>query len=202
LDPLEQIRLESAWSRRYHQKKRQANPMSNSSDPKARPLNLGKFAPTAKVPDAQTPPEGEGETMFIRRTTAATVETKLPPEAAENGEFGLPMKEMLGIITYCYARGVFNSGEIAARLKKEPTLREAFGRNLPDETTIRRFRRKYANEIEDALELLYQAFPPQDPALPAHSDGQPDKLAQKQAGSRVHDAIWVDNKLPGHPFKD
>jgi hypothetical protein len=176
--------------------------MSNSSDPKAKPLNLGKFAPTAKIPDPQTPPEGEGETMFIRRTTAAAVETKLQPTAPESSEFGLPMKEMLGVITYCYARGVFNSGEIAARLKKEPELVKAFGRNLPDEATIRRFRRKYANEIEEALELLYQAFPPQDPALPADPDAHPAKLAQKQAGSRVHDAIWVDNKLPGHPFMD
>ncbi len=176
--------------------------MSISPDPNAKPLNLGKFAPAPNAEKAQTPPEGEGETMFIRRTTAETVETKLQPAAQESAEFGLPMKEMLGVITYCYARGVFNSGEIAVRLKAEPKLREAFGRNLPDEATIRRFRRKYANEIEDALELLYQAFPPQDPALPADPGGQPGRLAQKQAGSRVHDAIWTDNNLPGHPFMD
>jgi hypothetical protein len=108
---------------------------------------------------------------------------------------------MLGVITYCYARGVFNSGEIAARLKQEPELRKALGRNLPDEATIRRFRRMYAGEIEDALELLYQAFPPQT-AAQAAAAGHETSFAHKSARSRVHDAIWTDNKLPGKPLRD
>ena len=134
--------------------------------------------------------------MFIRRTTAAAVENKFEAAEQQTPEFGLPVKEMLGVITYCYARGVFNSGEIAARLKKEPELRKAVGGNLPDEATIRRFRRKYAGEIEDALELLYQHFPPQNAVDPL------EDVAHKQASSRVHDAIWTDNKLPGRPLRD
>jgi hypothetical protein len=172
------------------------NPMNKSDPSKGKPLNLGKFKPSPDNEQPQTPPEGEGETMFIRRTTAATVESKLEPAERQSAEFGLPVKEMLGVITYCYARGVFNSGEIAARLKKEPELRKAVGGNLPDEATIRRFRRKYAGEIEDALELLYQHFPPQAVA------DKPEDLAHKHASSRVHDAIWTDNKLPGRPLRD
>lgn len=166
-----------------------------NSKSKGKPLNLAKFKPSTKLPQPAGPPTGEGETMFIRRTTAAAVESKLAPAEQQNEEYGLPLKEMLGVITYCYARGYFNSGEIAALLKKEPELRKSLGRKLPDEAAIRRFRRKYAGEIEDALELLYQAFPPQDAALPAGT-------AHRQASSRVHDAIWTDNKLPGHPIRD
>jgi len=140
--------------------------------------------------------------MFIKRTTAAAVERQLPPEAQQAQEFGLPLKEMLGIITYCYARGVFASGEIASRLKQDPDLRKAVGRNLPDEDAIRRFRRRYAGEIEDALESLYKAFPPRDPSLPAEEEVMDGDLAQRQAGSRVHNAIWTDNKLPGRPTID
>ena len=170
--------------------------MSKSSGPEGKPLNLAKFKPSPDNEQPQTPPEGEGETMFIRRTTAAAVENKFEAAAQQSAEFGLPLKEMLGVITYCYARGVFNSGEIAARLKQEPELRKAVGGNLPDETTIRRFRRMYAGEIEDALELLYQHFPPQAAAE------RPEDLAHKQASSRVHNAIWTDNKLPGRPLRD
>jgi hypothetical protein len=170
--------------------------MNKSPAAKGKPLNLAKFKPSAKGEQPQTPPEGEGETMFIRRTTAAAVENRFEPAAQQTAEFGLPLKEMLGVITYCYARGVFNSGEIAARLKQEPELRKAVGGNLPDEITIRRFRRMYAGEIEDALELLYQHFPPQEAA------GRIGELAHKQASSRVHDAIWTDNKLPGRPLRD
>ncbi len=170
--------------------------MSKSPGPEGKPLNLGKFKPSPDNAQLQTPPEGEGETMFIRRTTAAAVENKFEAAAQQSAEFGLPLKEMLGVITYCYARGVFNSGEIAARLKQEPELRKAVGGNLPDETTIRRFRRMYAGEIEDALELLYQAFPPELAAA------DKEKLAHQQASARVHNAIWTDNKLPGRPLRD
>ncbi len=114
--------------------------MSKPSKSPAKPLHLAKFAPAAEV-KGETPADAEGETMFIRRTTAAAVETRLQPVAAQDKEFGLPLEVMLGVITYCYARGVFNSGEIAARLKAEPELRKAFGRDLPDESAIRQFRR-------------------------------------------------------------
>lgn len=173
--------------------------MSTPAKSADKPLHLAKFAPTAPESNTGATPSSEGETMFIRRTTAEAVENKLHPSAPQSAEFGLPLETMLGVITYCYARGVFNSGDIAARLKAEPELRKAFGRDLPDESAIRRFRRKYAGEIEDALETLYVAFPPQ--ADSAHSD-QPENAAHKQAGSRVHDAVWTDNKLPGHPIRD
>jgi hypothetical protein len=172
--------------------------MSKPPGPEEKPLNLAKFTPSAEPAPAQEPVASEGETMFIKRTTAAAVEEKLPAAEQANAEFGLPVKEMLGVITYCYSRGIFNSGEIAVRLKQEPELRKALGRNLPDEAAIRRFRRKYAGEIEDALELLYQAFPPQASTTASESDN----AARKHAGSRVHDAIWTDNKLPGHPLRD
>ncbi len=167
-----------------------------SNPPENKPLNLGKFNPSQTPQPSPESATSEGETMFIRRTTAAAVENNFDPVAQQTSEFGLPLKEMLGVITYCYARGIFNSGEIAARLKQEPELRKALGKNLPDEATIRRFRRMYAGEIEDALELLYQAFPPELTAA------DKEKLAHQQASSRVHNAIWTDNKLPGQPLRD
>ncbi len=168
--------------------------MDNQEIKPNKPLNLGKFDP-AKGDELGC----EGETMFIRRTTAAVVEEKLAPLAATE-EFGLPLKEMLGIITYCYARGVFPSGAIAELLKKTPELARSAGDKLPDEATIRKFRRQYAGEIEEALETLYRVYPRgQDPTLPSPATAKPEELPQKQAGYRIHDAVWKDNQLPGHP---
>src|SRR5579863_4316046 len=134
--------------------------MDNQDSTKNKPLNLGKFDPS-KGEELGS----EGETMFIRRTTAAVVEQKLGAVASTE-EFGLPLKEMLGVITYCYARGVFPSGAIAELLKQTPELANSVGKKLPDEAAIRKFRRQYAEEIEDALETLYRVFPRnQDPSL-------------------------------------
>lgn len=166
--------------------------MKKETKPK-KPLHLAKFNPAV----ADTP-SAEGETMFIRRTTAAVAEAKI--KAAPADDFGLPLKEMLGVITYCYARGVFSSGEIAELLQNEPELRKSVGARLPDEAVVRRFRRQYAAEIEEALESLYRAYPPgQDPTLPTGRASKLRSLSKRQAGYRIHDAIWTDNKLPGHP---
>jgi hypothetical protein len=169
------------------------NQKSSTSEP--RELHLGKFAPTIPGADAQT---GEGETMFIRRAAVQTVEKNLQPAEQQSDEFGLPMKEMLGVITYCYARGVFFSGAIADLLKKEPELRKAFGSKLPDGQAVRRFRRRYAEEIEEALETLYRAFPPTDPSLAPAIDGTHTEIVQRQASDRLHDAARTDN-IHGRP---
>lgn len=166
-------------------------PMSHSerseTAAETRRLNLGKFASPA--PAAGN--EREGQTAFLHRVAAETVERSLGPEAATNTEFGLPLKQMLGIITYCYARGLFCSPDIARHLRSDPELRRPFGRSLPDAEAIRRFRRQYAAEIEDTLESLYRAFPVPDTENPGTSADT--EIIQRQAAERLHDASWADN---------
>jgi len=51
---------------------------------------------------------------------------------------------------------------------------------------VRRFRRKFAEEIEDTLENLYRAVP---------KDGEEanTEVLHRQAVERVHEAAWTDN---------
>jgi len=100
---------------------------------------------------------------------------------------------MLGVITYCYVRGVFNSKDIAERLKQEPELRKSFGRDLPDGATIKAFRRRYAAEIEDLLETVYRVFPPTDPKLATDQGAGQTEIVHREAAERLHDAAWEDN---------
>jgi len=130
---------------------------------------------------------------MIRRIAAETAEKNLTPEEAQTDEFGLPLKEMLGVMTYCYARGVFCSKDIAAFLKEEPELRKSLGRKLPDEETVRRFRRRYATEIEETLENVYRVFPANQSTEPKAPGQSKTEIVKRQAAERVHDAVWTDN---------
>ena len=156
------------------------------------PLNLKKFAPGLTGETDPSGPEGEGQTLFIKKTAAGSV-AQLPDSAQPPGdEFGLPHKDMLGVITYCYVRGVFSSKEIAERLKQEPQLRKSFGRHLPDEAAIKAFRRRYAAQIEDLLETVYQAFPPNEPGASAQPGASQTEIVHHEAVERLHAAAWED----------
>jgi hypothetical protein len=156
------------------------------------PLNLGKFAAGAGGDDGSEPQAGEGQTLFIKKTAAQSSEQR--PDSGRKGddEFGLPIKDMLGLISYCYVRGVFSSKEIAERLKREPELRKQFGRHLPDEQTIKVFRRRHAAEIEDLLETVYRAFPPGAPKMSAETTASETEIVHREASERLHDAFWED----------
>ena len=156
-----------------------------------RPLNLAKFV--QPEPSAPTDaPLDDGPTLRMRRIAAEIVDKKAITAPAKD-EFGLPMKEMLGVITHCYARGVFCSKDIAQVLRDEPQMRAAFGRALPNEDTIRRFRRRYAGEIEEALESLYRAYPSGGPAPATEETSEATQQLRREAVERVHDAVWTDN---------
>src|SRR4030095_15851337 len=107
--------------------------------------------------------------------------------------FGLPVKDMLGLITYCYARGVFCSKDIASLLRQEPTLSDALGRALPDEETIRRFRRRYSAAIEETLKSLYRRFPFAGSPAGSGSGLGDTEIARRHAAEILHEAARTDN---------
>jgi hypothetical protein len=131
--------------------------------------------------------------MKVRRIAADIVEKKVTPAQQPNDQFGLPLKEMLGVITHCYARGIFCSKDIAEALRQEPALRQALGRKLPNEEAIRTFRRRFATEIEDALESLYRAYPEGGPAPATPETAESTQELRREAAERLHDAAKADN---------
>lgn len=131
--------------------------------------------------------------MFIRKTATLSASQIADAARKETDKFGLPVKDMLGAITYCYVRGVFSSKEIAEKLRAEPELRKRFGRDLPDEAGVKAFRRRYAAEIEDLLETVYRAFPSAEATPSAPSAASETEVVHRQAVERLHDAAWEDN---------
>ena len=59
-------------------------------------------------------------------------------------------------------------------------------RRLPSEEVVRRFRRHYAEAIEETLEGLYRVVPPE--SGPGNTE-----IIHRQAVERVHEAAWTDN---------
>lgn len=64
----------------------------------------------------------------------------------------LEAKKMLGVITYCYAKGVLGASEIEQGLWKDDRLRSVFARDIPTARTISRFRRFNGTFIQACLE--------------------------------------------------
>ncbi len=162
----------------------------NPDDLSSNALHLSKFDP--RVAPSTEPIEEEGQTIMIRRIAAETAEGLDPAEAVGN-EFGLPLKEMLGVISHCYARGVFCSKDIGEVIRIEPKLREAIGRKLPGEELIRRFRRRYAEAIEETLENLYRVVPADGESTTPGDHTADTEIVRRQAQDRVHEATWTDN---------
>ena len=65
---------------------------------------------------------------------------------------------MLGVISYCYAKGVVSSREIEEHLWRNPAFLSAFGEDLPTAQIIRRFRRQHREAILATIENALQHF--------------------------------------------
>ena len=86
------------------------------------------------------------------------IDPRLIPVPAAGAGIACQPRVLLGLLTCCYASGVFSSQEIEARVRKDPILILLCGQELPDWHLIRRFRRYNREAIQHCLEAtLYDA---------------------------------------------
>jgi hypothetical protein len=169
-------------------------------------LHLGKFAPKAGEA-APTPPAPEDTaTIVIKKFAAQVASTQeqpvVVPKAAGNA---LPPKDMLGAVSYAYAKGVYRSEDIERKMVHDPELRKALGNEVPDASAIRRFRRLNREAIVKTLEVFFR-WARRRPAPEGTAQGAPQAPARnrdfsestvimthKAAADRLDKAMWVDN---------
>lgn len=70
----------------------------------------------------------------------------------------LRVEAMLGVISYCYVKGIFTSDEIERRFWRDPDFLATFGEELPTAQAIRNFRRQYHSTIVDTIERALERF--------------------------------------------
>ena len=166
-------------------------------------LHLNQFAPGAPKPAPAAEP---GVTVMVKLAAQETVEQTGTPVVPREGG-ALSGKEMLGAVSYCYAKGVYESEEIERKMMKDPALRASVHGDVPDAKAIRRFRMLNRGAIQATLEKafgflrrkekaeLMEPLPGQPVAAPLTGlVGESTVLyARNQAQERVQQAAFVDN---------
>jgi len=167
-------------------------------------LHLDQFASGAAA--KPVPAAEQGVTVMVRLAAAEAVEHGAAPVVPKDGG-AMSGKEMLGAVSYCYAKGVFESDEIERKMLKDPALRDAVRGEMPDAKAIRRFRALNRGAIQTTLEKAFGFLRrkekaelmkplPGQPALPPVTDPAGESTvmyAKHQAEDRVQQASFVDN---------
>ena len=73
------------------------------------------------------------------------------------------LEPMLGVISYCYTKGLFSSMEIEHELWQIPAFLAAFGNDLPTAQQIRNFRRRNRPLIISVIEQALDEFSKREP---------------------------------------
>ncbi|HKX61341.1 MAG TPA: transposase, partial [Verrucomicrobiae bacterium] len=193
-----------------------SNPSPRKSEEDTVTLNLKPFTPGAKVPPPSAPDGDDSITLLIERAACEVAGDASHPVMAPKGP--IAPKDMLGAVTYSYAKGVYRSEDIARKMDSDPEFRAAVGENMPDAGLIRRFRRLNRDAILETLakvfrrqrkkaakETMAQTLPGATPAAPV-SPGHPPKIPEsgettivsiRDAEEKLNKAAWIDNMSKG-----
>ena len=167
-------------------------------------LNLRRFASQL----ARVTPAGDATSLTdsIQRGARAAASARSKIIAPAGTE--LPPTQLLGAVSYCYAKGVYDSAEIEAKLLESPEMRSATHDHIPDASLIRRFRRLNREAIHATLEeaflfLRRKAKAAANVPLPGqpltHRTGgsfNPETtitFVRQEADRTLNDAAFVDN---------
>jgi hypothetical protein len=118
--------------------------------------HLGTFAQSGghEAPDEEMPTIC-GDVLSAARAQTRDLAGNAP---APSRDGLLRVEAMLGVITYCYVKGVFDSGEIERRLWQDAAFLATFGDGLPTAQGIRRFRRQHHAAILATIENAMRRF--------------------------------------------
>ena len=173
-------------------------------------LHLGPIVASAANSNA---PDKETLTGFIAKAAHEVAGQSPTPVVVPKDGGSIPAETMLGVVSYCYTKGVYASEDIGRELVKDPAAREAAHGDLPRPEDIRRFRRLNRGAIQATMEKalafarrkVVEAWSPANPfrspasgvtpvgALPV--DGKPEdttSFARRNASERIDKATFID----------
>ena len=171
-------------------------------------LHLDKIVGAAKADSSDA---GESATVFIAKAAAETVREHPTPVVVPKDARTLPAESMLGVVSYCYSKGVYGSKDIGRKMAQDPAVRATCGNNVPRPEDIRRFRRLNREAIQRTLEKFFrharhkisEAWAPSNPfrpkpgQLPTPRTTPPRKeetkvYARREASERIDKATFID----------
>ena len=173
-------------------------------------LHLGSLiAPAASAPST----EEETLTGFIARAAHEIAGHSPKPVVVPKDGGSIPAETMLGVVSYCYTKGVYASEDIGRELGREPLVQQVAQGDLPRPEDIRRFRRLNREAIQETVEKALafarrkvveawsptnpfrNAFPGSPPAETLPVDARledPATAAHRDASERIDKATFID----------
>lgn len=188
------------------------NPAPRDAQPPERlepVLHLGSIV----SPPAATSEQEESLTGFIAKAAQDTVEHSAKPVVVPKDGGSIPPQTMLGVVSYCYTKGVYASEDIGRELVKNPAAREVAHGDLPRPEDIRRFRRLNREAIQATMEKalafarrkVVEAWSPANPFHSPVSGGVPvdvlpvdgkrgdtTSFVRRDASERIDKATFID----------
>lgn len=189
-----------------------ATPHENSPDngPGEPVLHLGPLV----VPAAGTTPDAE-ETLtgFVARAAHEVAEQSPTPVVVPQDGGSIPAETMLGVVSYCYTKGIYASEDIGRELSQEPLARQVAHGDVPRPEDIRRFRRLNREAIQKTVEKalafartkVVEAWSPTNPFRNAPSSGpvvesmpvdarreDTATFVRRDASDRIDKATFID----------
>jgi hypothetical protein len=118
--------------------------------------HLQRFASPAQYPAVEEPSTICGDILHAAHVEVERLETvKIAPAST--------LEATLGLISYCYTKGLFSSLEIEHILWETPAFIKTFGDNLPTAQQIRSFRRRNRALILSVIEQAIAEFLRREP---------------------------------------
>lgn len=174
-------------------------------------LHLDKLVSTG----AERPESDTSVTAFIARAADETLAHSPKPVVVPKDGGAIPAGAMLGVVSYCYTKGVFASDDIGRKLASDAAVRAAVGDDIPRSEDIRRFRKLNREAIQSTVEKalafackkMVEAWSPKNPfrgqtggafELPVETlpvDGRredTDSFVRREASARLDKATFID----------
>lgn len=99
-------------------------------------------------------------TETVRTAVRGVAENTLRPVTRRDSGPACHPRVLLGLLTYCYARGVYGSTDIERLMRKDKLFRAVCREEFPDARMLRRFRRENRPALQDCLSLVLRLSVP------------------------------------------
>ena len=156
--------------------------------PNVRPCGAWSLAPEDNC--ASTQPHSLAQA--VNAAARAVDERSLAPATRSQAPLAFQPRSLLALLTFCYARQVYGSVEVEARLRRDLSLRQLCRNEIPDARTLRRFCSENREALEGCLKIALRFLAEQKVAQGILSRVNETHLAE-EAGRRIVMAMFTDS---------
>jgi len=152
------------------------------------------------APGRGTPAEPQSLTQAVQATVEKMNTSILRPVARSFSNLAFQPKFMLALLTYCYARQIYGSADIAGLLARDAALCKVCHNEFPGAGLIRQFRDNNRQAIHACLvaALSFLARQKMDAGLVTRVN---EAALAEEASRRLTVALWMDSAETSHALK-